>query len=106
MERLANDGATAIKVYFGLPLGTIKEVCSVAHKYGLPVTAHLEITNAWDAINAGLDGIEHVTSFGPILIPPMEAEQYKLRVLADNDARKRGRYEVWNRIDVAKNMSC
>ena len=104
VERLANDGATAIKVYFGLPLGTIKEVCSVAHKYGLPVTAHLEITNAWDAINAGLDGIEHVTSFGPILIPPMEAEQYKLRVLADNDARKRGRYEVWNRIDVGKNI--
>lgn len=103
VERLANDGATAIKVYFGLPLGTIKEVCSVAHKYGLPVTAHLEITNAWDAINAGLDGIEHVTSFGPILIPPMEAEQYKLRVLADNDARKRGRYEVWNRIDVVTN---
>ncbi|HEX6890305.1 MAG TPA: amidohydrolase family protein [Chryseolinea sp.] len=103
VERLADDGATAIKVYFGLPLGTIKEVCTTAHKYGLPVTAHLEITNAWDAINAGLDGIEHVTSFGPILIPPMEAEQYKLRVLADNDARKRGRYEVWNRIDVSSN---
>ena len=103
VERLARAGATAIKVYFGLPLGTIKEVCNEAHKYGLPVTAHLEITNAWDAINAGLDGIEHVTSFGPILIPPMEAEQYKLRVLADNDARKRGRYEVWNRIDVSSN---
>jgi len=103
VERLADDGATAIKVYFGLPLGTIKEVCTTAHKYGLPVTAHLEITNAWDAINAGLDGIEHVTSFGPILIPPMEAEQYKLRVLADNDARKRGRYEVWNHIDVEHN---
>jgi imidazolonepropionase-like amidohydrolase len=104
VERLAKDGATAIKVYFGLPLGTIKEVCTVAHKYGLPVTAHLEITNAWDAINAGLDGIEHVTSFGPILIPPMEAEQYKLRVLADNDARKRGRYEVWNKIDIGQNV--
>ncbi|HMG89458.1 MAG TPA: amidohydrolase family protein [Chryseolinea sp.] len=103
VERLADDGATAIKVYFGLPLGTIKEVCTTAHKYGLPVTAHLEITNAWDAINAGLDGIEHVTSFGPILIPPMEAEQYKLLVLADNDARKRGRYEVWNRIYVKNN---
>jgi len=103
VERLAHAGATAIKVYFGLPLGTIKEVCKEAHKYGLPVTAHLEITNAWDAINAGLDGIEHVTSFGPILIPPIEAEQYKLRVLADNDARKRGRYEVWNRIHIDDN---
>ena len=103
VERLAKAGATAIKVYFGLPLGTIKEVCNEAHKYGLPVTAHLEITNAWDAINAGLDGIEHVTSFGPILIPPMDAEEYKLRVLADNDARKRGRYEVWNHINIENN---
>ena len=103
VERLAQAGATAIKIYFGLPLGTIKEVCKEAHKYGLPVTAHLEITNAWDAVNAGLDGIEHVTSFGPILIPAMEAEQYKLHVLADNDARKRGRYEVWNRIHIGNN---
>ena len=103
VERLARGGATAIKVYFGLPLGTIKEVCKEAHKYGLPVTAHLEVTNAWDAINAGLDGIEHVTSFGPVLIPPMEAEQYKLQVLGDNDARKRGRYKVWSRIDVENN---
>jgi imidazolonepropionase-like amidohydrolase len=103
VQRLANEGATAVKVYFGLPVGTIKEVCNEAHKYGLPVTAHLEISNAWDAINAGLDGMEHVTSFGPILIPPMEAEQYKLRVLADNDARKRGRYEVWNHINVSTN---
>jgi len=103
VNRLADEGATAIKVYFGLSVGIIKEVCTTAHSHGLPVTAHLEVTNARDAIDAGLDGIEHVTSFGTVLIPPYDAEQYKLRVFASNDARKRGRYEVWNSIKVENN---
>lgn len=103
VNQLQRQGATAIKVYFGLPVGIIKEVCTAAHLYGLPVTAHLEITNAWDAINAGLDGIEHVTSFGTVLLSPYEAEKYKQRVLADNDARKRGRYEVWNSLVLENN---
>jgi len=103
VNQLQRQGATAIKVYFGLPVGIIKEVCTTAHLYGLPVTAHLEITNARDAINAGLDGIEHVTSFGTVLLPAREAEKYKQRVLADNDARKRGRYEVWNSLVIENN---
>ena len=103
VNMLAGQGATVIKVYFGLSVGIIKEVCAAAHLHGLPVTAHLEITNAKDAINAGLDGIEHITSFGTVLLPAREAEKYKLRVLADNDARKRGRYEVWNSLSLENN---
>ncbi|MEP6594413.1 MAG: amidohydrolase family protein [Ginsengibacter sp.] len=103
VNKLIDQGATAIKVYFGLSVGMIKEICTTAHDHGLPVTAHLEITNATDAINAGLDGIEHITSFGTVLIPPREAEKYKQRVLADNDARKRGRYEVWNSLRLDNN---
>jgi imidazolonepropionase-like amidohydrolase len=103
VNQLVSQGVTAIKVYFGLPVGIIKEICAEAHIYGLPVTAHLEITNAMDAINAGLDGIEHITSFGTVLLPPMEAEKYKQKVLADNDARKRGRYEVWNSLHLENN---
>jgi imidazolonepropionase-like amidohydrolase len=103
VEKLYREGATAIKVYYGLPVGTIKAICTAAHAHGLPVMAHLEISNAVDAINAGLDGIEHVTSFGTVLLPPYEAEQYKQRVLADNDARKRGRYEVWHSLTFENN---
>ncbi len=103
VEKLVGQGATAIKVYYGLSIGIIKEVCTTAHLYGLPVTAHLEITNARDAIDAGLDGIEHVTSFGTCLIPLREAEKYKQKVMGDNDARKRGRYEVWNSINLDNN---
>ncbi len=46
VDRLARQGATVIKVYFGLSIGMIKEICTTAHGYGLPVTAHLETANA------------------------------------------------------------
>ena len=96
----ADQGASAIKVYFRLPLAIIKEVCNTAHQRGIPVTAHLEITNAVDAIVAGLDGIEHITSFGTALLPTTKAETYKQSILADNNARRDGRYQVWNDIDI------
>src|SRR5688572_1815406 len=99
----ASQGATAIKVYFRLSIDIIREICAAAHEEGIPVTAHLEITNARDAINAGLDGIEHITSFGTCLLPPREVEKYKQAVLADNAARTRGRYEAWSSIQMSGN---
>ncbi|MCB0689062.1 MAG: amidohydrolase family protein [Saprospiraceae bacterium] len=95
-----DEGATAIKVYFRLPLGTIETICQTAHSRGVPVTAHLEITKAKDAIKVGLDGIEHITSFGTSLIHPRDAEKYKQLILADNNARRKGRYEVWKSVDL------
>jgi imidazolonepropionase-like amidohydrolase len=103
VERFAGQGATAIKAYYGLSVGMIREVCSTAHRHGLPVTAHLEITNAMDAIEAGLDGIEHITSFGTCLLPARDVENYKQKVMADHSARRRGRYEVWASFDLETN---
>jgi len=103
VDRLARQGATVIKVYFGLSIGMIKEICTTAHGYGLPVTAHLETANAQDAIEAGVDGIEHITSFGTCLLPLREAEKYRQLVMSSNEARNRGRYEVWNSLDLEKN---
>ena len=66
----------------------------------MTVTAHLEIVDATDAIRAGVDGIEHVTSFGTALMPLREAEKYRQAVLADNNARRDGRYKMWSEIDL------
>jgi imidazolonepropionase-like amidohydrolase len=98
--RLIDSGASVIKVYFRLPLAAIAAVTETAHARGCPVTAHLEIVAADDAILAGVDGIEHVTSLGTALLPPLEAERYRQAVLADNAARQQGRYQVWNRVDL------
>jgi imidazolonepropionase-like amidohydrolase len=106
VRKMAQQGASAIKVYFRLPLGTIKAVCEEAHALGLPVTAHLEISDVREVIAAGVDGIEHVTSLGLSLLPLREAEVYRQKVLADNEARREGRYEIWGDIDPdAKELS-
>lgn len=99
VNRFVDDGASAIKVYFRLPLSLIKVAVETSHARGVPVTAHLEIVDAGDAIRAGVDGIEHATSFGTALMPLRDAEKYRQAVLGDNNARREGRYQVWNAID-------
>ncbi|MDH5604579.1 MAG: amidohydrolase family protein, partial [Cyclobacteriaceae bacterium] len=100
VEILAGSGVTVIKVYFRMPLGFIKQACETADQYNLPVTAHLEITDAREAIIAGIDGVEHVTSFGTTLQPMMEAEQYRQKILADGSNRRVGRYNTWSSLDL------
>jgi imidazolonepropionase-like amidohydrolase len=100
VNRFADNGASAIKVYFRLPLALIRVATETAHARGLPVTSHLEIVDATDAIRAGVDGVEHVTSFGTALLPLREAEKYRQAMLADNNARRDGRYQVWSKIDL------
>jgi len=100
VNEVADQGSTVIKIYFRTPPGIIKAITDAAHKRGLPVTGHLEITEAKHAIEAGLDGIEHITSFGLSLTPKREAEKYRQAMLADNNYRKQGRYESWAKMDL------
>lgn len=100
VNRCIDHGASSIKVYFRLPVGLIKVVTETAHARGVPVTSHLEVVEAIDAINAGVDGIEHVTSFGTSLVDARTAEKYRQAVLQNNDARREGRYKMWSEIDL------
>lgn len=100
VNRFIDQGASSIKVYFRLPLGLIRVATETAHARGVPVTSHLEIVDAADAIRAGVDGVEHITSFGTALLPLREAEKYRQSILADNNARREGRYKVWSEIDL------
>ncbi|MFN8007829.1 MAG: amidohydrolase family protein [Terriglobia bacterium] len=101
VNTLIDRGNSAVKVYFRLPLGTIEAIVETAHSRGIPVTAHLETVTADEAIRAGIDGIEHVTSCGTALLPPREAEAYRQSVIADNAARGEGRYRMWSQIDLS-----
>jgi imidazolonepropionase-like amidohydrolase len=100
VDRFVDEGASVIKVYYRLPLELVGVACEAAHRRGVPVTAHLELVNAGDAIRAGLDGIEHVTSFGTALAEPDEAERFCKAVAEDNEARRKARYELWSRLDL------
>jgi imidazolonepropionase-like amidohydrolase len=88
-------GAEAIKIYFRLPLASAKAVIDVCRAHHVPCVAHLEIEDARQMLAAGLDGIEHITSFGTSVVPRRRAEQYRQQVLLDNDARRDGRYALF-----------
>jgi imidazolonepropionase-like amidohydrolase len=98
-ERAIAQGATAIKIYFRLPLGSARAVIDVCRARGVISTAHLEQLEAGQLFEHGLDGIEHITSLGPSLLPQVERERYRQAVLADNSARNEGRYEVFAGLD-------
>jgi hypothetical protein len=68
-ERNIADGATALKIYFRLPLASAIAVVRVCRAHDVPCTAHLEILDARDLLLAGLDGLEHITSMGTSVVP-------------------------------------
>lgn len=102
VNRFVDQGGIAVKVYFRVPLDLIKVACETAHARGVPVTGHLELVKAVDAIGVGIDGIEHVTSFGTSLAEPEVAEKFVAAVNAKNAARDPGRYALWGTLDLER----
>ncbi len=100
VARHVADGASAIKVYYRLPPELIRAACDEAHARGVPVTAHLELVDADVAIRAGVDGVEHVTSFGTALADPGAATAFREAVRRDNEARREARYRLWAGLDL------
>ena len=99
-ERNLDAGASSLKIYFRLPFASARAVIDVCIARGVPCTAHLEIVDARDLLKAGLQGIEHITSLGPSLLPRLRREAYRQAVLANNDARRDGRYEMFSQIEL------
>jgi len=95
-----NNGASAIKVYFRLPLEHVRAACEAARGMGVLVTAHLELVDADAAIVAGVRGIEHVTSFGTALAEPENVARFKSAVAADSGARQLMRHWLWSTLDL------
>ncbi len=100
VHRAVNGGATAIKIYFRLPLASALAVIEACRERGVPSTAHLEILDARHLLEAGLDGVEHITSLGISIAAPMAAERYRQAVLSGNDGRRGGRYALFAEADL------
>lgn len=99
-ERAIAQGATSIKIYFRLPLGSAKAVIDVCRTRNVISTAHLEQLDAGLLFEYGLNGVEHITSLGPSLLPQLAREEYRQAILADNAARNEGRYRVFAGLDL------
>lgn len=99
-----DHGATAIKIYFRVPRDLMAVACKTARERGVPVTAHLELVTASDAIEAGVNGIEHVTSFGTSLASDEVASRFVDIVGAMPEKRKEWRYRLWAGLDLEKSQ--
>ncbi|HEX7087509.1 MAG TPA: amidohydrolase family protein, partial [Vicinamibacterales bacterium] len=99
-ERNLDRGASSLKIYFRLPLAGARAVIDVCRARRVPCTAHLEVLDARELVEAGLHGVEHVTSLGMSITPRLAAEQYRQAVLRDNNARREGRYRLFARADL------
>jgi imidazolonepropionase-like amidohydrolase len=99
-----DGGASAIKVYFRLPLEHISAVCEEAKERNVLVTAHLELVDADQAIHAGVRGIEHVTSFGTTLASPENVARFKQAVTLDSGARREMRHWLWSTLDLERSV--
>jgi len=96
-------GASAIKVYFRLPLDCVQAACLAAAKHDVPVTSHLELVDADKAILAGVKGVEHITSFGTTIASDKVSKQFREMVRADSAARKDWRFRLWASVDLKNN---
>lgn len=100
VESHYKSGATAIKIYFRLPLEFYEGAISAARKNDIPVVAHLELVKATDAIKAGVMGIEHVTSFGTSIAEEEAVKSFIEKVEANNSARGIERYRLWASVNM------
>ncbi len=100
VHNYAKNGATAVKIYFRLPLKYYKDVVETADSYKIPVIAHLELVSAVDAISTGVKGIEHVTSFGTSVADEEMRKSFEKKVEQDNNARGNERYRLWASLDM------
>lgn len=95
-RRLMDQGATSLKVYSRLPLSLVKAVIEEGRTRGVPVHAHLGAVDPREAIDVGLDGIEHATSLVRALLLPRESEAYRQLALREPNPRP---IEAWANID-------
>lgn len=100
VQDYVKQGSSGIKIYFRLPLQYYPDVVKTAKVHKIPVFAHLELVTATDAILAGVNGIEHVTSFGTSIASKEVKEEFERKVDQNNNARQEERYRLWASLDM------
>jgi len=83
VHRYHDAGFQQMKIYSSVKLEMIKTVAEEAHRLGMTVTGHIpEGLNAYQAIEAGQDQINHFQYVMNILVPPQPKETSKFDRLA------------------------
>ncbi|MCL4847155.1 MAG: amidohydrolase family protein [Acidobacteria bacterium] len=73
VRREAASGSGVVKLYSRIPIDHARAAIDEAHRHGLRVTWHLSLPLS-DAIDAGVDGVEHLYVFRELLPPYIEPD--------------------------------
>ena len=100
-KRSVAQGATALKIYFRLPMASARAVIDVCNAHRIPCTAHLEMLDARraDRRRAARCRAHHLVRRSA-WCRALQAETYRQAVLRNNDARRDGRYRLFAHIDL------
>jgi hypothetical protein len=69
VEELQRAGVTTLKMYVGTTREIGQQVIAEGHRHGLMVTGHLGFYSAQDAVEDGIDCLEHIWSVLDYIIP-------------------------------------
>ncbi|HEY7296243.1 MAG TPA: amidohydrolase family protein [Dehalococcoidia bacterium] len=112
IDRLADAGADAIKLYITIRAETARRAAARAHARGLRVFMHQQATWGADAADAGVDCLEHLMVFGELApaaqrpedagtMTPFEYGGWLWRVLTEIDPRSAAVQRLYERLLAA-----
>jgi imidazolonepropionase-like amidohydrolase len=80
VDRYHDAGFNQMKIYSSMTAANVAAVAQEAHRLGMTVTGHVpEGMNAYDAVNAGMDQINHIHYVLDVEMPPLTDEAKKDR---------------------------
>jgi imidazolonepropionase-like amidohydrolase len=85
VDDMAAWGVTTLKIYARSARPVGREVIREGHRRGLVVTGHLSNYPAQEAVDDGIDCLEHITSVFDFIIPPEVKKQPDHRATLDLD---------------------
>ena len=73
VNRYHDAGFAQIKIYSSVTKENVQAVAAEAHRLGMTVTGHVPFNmNAYDAVNAGFDQINHITFIFAVMDPELD----------------------------------
>jgi len=94
VRHLAAQGVDCVKIYNHVPEDVLAVVIVVARELGLPVVGHVpRRMSMLQAIQAGMNGLEHIRITGADFLPPERAGQLDMLPVSEREPR------LWELID-------
>ncbi len=97
VRHLAAQGVDCVKIYNHVPAEVLAAVIAVARDLGLPVIGHVpRRMSMLRAIQAGMNGLEHIRVTGNDFLPPERAAQLDMLPVSEREPR------LWELIDLGE----